>query len=177
MVFPSPVFPSPGKLLDVPTALSFRGRAALIGVVVDAYGDIGRSGAMSCYTTFTIKDSDLTNGHTWDGLKIRYFAANENQLPPVRQGDVILLRNIWVRKFLELASKIDRLMTNPTDQEYGREPPGGSSAKPGHPLGYLPPERGSSGPNPRAKPVRAVNSRDQAMSPLAEKHQGNQWLP
>jgi hypothetical protein len=85
------------RLLDIPTALTSSGSVSVVGVVVDVFGGVWKSKGSSSCITFTIKDSDLNNGHTWDGLKIKYFKDDESQLPPVQNGDVILLRGIWVR--------------------------------------------------------------------------------
>ncbi|KAI9039655.1 telomere-binding alpha subunit central domain protein [Aspergillus affinis] len=84
------------ELVDIPTAMSKQGNVTVLGVVVDAMAPM-RSRGTSIFITFTLKDSNLDNGHTWDGLKIKYFRDNESQLPPVRKGDVLLLRNVWVR--------------------------------------------------------------------------------
>lgn len=86
--------PPPG-FVSVPSALSSKGTVSVIGVVVDVLPQKKTSGT-SAFITFTIKDRDLDNGHTWDGLKIRYFNDNENYLPPVKLKDVVLLRNIRV---------------------------------------------------------------------------------
>lgn len=85
------------KLVDISTALSSQGIFSVLGVVVDVFQGPWKSKGTSSCITFTIKDSDLDNGHTWDGLKIKYFRDNASQLPPVQEGDVILLRNILVR--------------------------------------------------------------------------------
>ncbi|KAL2838288.1 hypothetical protein BJY01DRAFT_237526 [Aspergillus pseudoustus] len=87
----------PPKYVDVARALVTRGAVNVMGVVVDVWGSPRRTNGTSVCLTFTIKDSNLNNGHTWDGLKIRYFKETESLLPPVTQGDVILLREIWVR--------------------------------------------------------------------------------
>ncbi|GES60098.1 telomere-binding alpha subunit central domain protein [Aspergillus terreus] len=87
------------RLLDIPTALTSSGSVSVVGVVVDVFGGVWKSKGSSSCITFTIKDSDLNNGHTWDGLKIKYFKDDESQLPPVQNGDVILLRGIWLRQF------------------------------------------------------------------------------
>ncbi|THC88443.1 hypothetical protein EYZ11_012106 [Aspergillus tanneri] len=76
------------KLVDISTALSTQGVVSVIGVVVDVFQGPWRSKGTSSCTTFTLKDSNLNNGHTWDGLKVKYFRDNESQLPPVREGDV-----------------------------------------------------------------------------------------
>ncbi|KAL4923946.1 telomere-binding alpha subunit central domain protein [Aspergillus undulatus] len=88
--------PPPGYV-DVTNAVATRGVVNVMGVVVDIWGGAFRSQGTSVCITFTIKDSDLNNGHTWDGLKIKYFQAKESMLPPVHDGDVILLRNITVK--------------------------------------------------------------------------------
>jgi hypothetical protein len=88
----------PPKYVDVASALRLRRAAAnVMGIVVDVWGDPYKSSGTSFCVTFTIKDSNLTNGHSWDGLKIKYFKETESLLPPVTTGDVILLREIWVR--------------------------------------------------------------------------------
>jgi hypothetical protein len=82
----------------VASALRLRRAAAnVMGIVVDVWGEPYKSSGTSFCLTFTIKDSNLTNGHSWDGLKIKYFKETESLLPPVTIGDVILLREIWVR--------------------------------------------------------------------------------
>ncbi|PYH91704.1 telomere-binding alpha subunit central domain protein [Aspergillus ellipticus CBS 707.79] len=88
----------PSRFVDVSTALSTLGRVSVIGVVVDVFGGIFKSRGSSSCITFTIKDSGLDNGHTWDGLKIKYFKDNENALPPVQLRDVILVRDLMVVK-------------------------------------------------------------------------------
>ncbi|RDW78614.1 telomere-binding alpha subunit central domain protein [Aspergillus mulundensis] len=47
-------------------------------------GGAFKTGGTSICITFTIKDCDLDNGHTWDGLRIKYFKETESLLPPVR---------------------------------------------------------------------------------------------
>ncbi|KAL2819126.1 hypothetical protein BJX63DRAFT_418899 [Aspergillus granulosus] len=86
----------PPKYVDVASALVTRGAINVMGVVVDVLGARKTNGTSFCLT-FTIKDSNLNNGHTWDGLKIRYFKENESLLPPVSEGDVVLLRELWVK--------------------------------------------------------------------------------
>ncbi|KAE8146341.1 hypothetical protein BDV25DRAFT_143789 [Aspergillus avenaceus] len=86
------------ELLDIPTALSRTGTVNVVGIVVDVFAGVYKSAGSPCIT-FTLKSSDLTNGHVWDGLKVKYFKSNESHLPPVREGDVILLRKIWIRKY------------------------------------------------------------------------------
>ncbi|KAH8429566.1 telomere-binding alpha subunit central domain protein [Aspergillus melleus] len=87
------------ELVDISTATSTQGNVTVVGVVVDVMGAPLKSRSSSSFITFTLKDSDLDNGHTWDGLKIKYFRENESQLPPVQVGDVLLLRNLWVRAY------------------------------------------------------------------------------
>ncbi|KAL3467857.1 hypothetical protein BJX64DRAFT_124142 [Aspergillus heterothallicus] len=87
----------PPKYVDVASALVTRGAVNVMGVVVDVWGNPRKTQGTSFCLTFTIKDSNLDNGHTWDGLKIRYFKETESFLPPVTQGDVVLLRELWVR--------------------------------------------------------------------------------
>ncbi|PWY88990.1 telomere-binding alpha subunit central domain protein [Aspergillus heteromorphus CBS 117.55] len=87
---------SNSRYVDISTARSKQGTVSVVGVVVDVFGGIYKSRGSSSCITFTIKDCDLNNGHTWDGLKIKYFKDNENALPPVRLHDVILVRDIWV---------------------------------------------------------------------------------
>lgn len=84
------------KYVDVATAISEQGNKNVIGVVVDVFGGIWKTKNKSSSITFTIKDRDLDNGHTWDGLRIKYFSGNESQLPPVEIGDVVLLKNLYV---------------------------------------------------------------------------------
>ncbi|PKY05522.1 telomere-binding alpha subunit central domain protein [Aspergillus campestris IBT 28561] len=85
------------KYADVATAISEQGNKHVIGVVVDVFGGIWKTKNKSSSITFTIKDRDLNNGHTWDGLRIKYFSGNESQLPPVELGDVVLLKNLYIR--------------------------------------------------------------------------------
>ncbi|RHZ52370.1 telomere-binding alpha subunit central domain protein [Aspergillus thermomutatus] len=89
---------SAARHVDIATALSSSGLVSVIGVVVDVFEGVFQSSRSRCIT-FTLKDTDFGNGHVWDGLKIKYFKDNENHLPPVRVRDVILLRNISIRKF------------------------------------------------------------------------------
>lgn len=86
---------SAARTVDIATALSSLGLVSVIGVVVDVFGCPFQTSRSWCIT-FTLKDTDFGNGHVWDGLKIKYFKANESHLPPVREHDVILLRNITV---------------------------------------------------------------------------------
>ncbi|KAF9892532.1 hypothetical protein FE257_001641 [Aspergillus nanangensis] len=91
--------PPPTRFVDVPTALTSYGSVVSVtGVVVDVFRGVWKSQGSSSCITFTIKDADLNNGHTWDGLKIKYFKDDESKLPPVQHGDVILLRNIYVKR-------------------------------------------------------------------------------
>ncbi|RAL14925.1 telomere-binding alpha subunit central domain protein [Aspergillus homomorphus CBS 101889] len=85
------------RLVDISKALASPGNVNIIGVVVDVMPGVWKSRGSSTCVTFTVKDSNLENGHTWDGLKVKYFRDNENSLPPVQVHDVILLRNLWVR--------------------------------------------------------------------------------
>ncbi|PTU24890.1 hypothetical protein P175DRAFT_055008 [Aspergillus ochraceoroseus IBT 24754] len=88
----------PAKFVNISTALATKyGPVNVIGVVVDVWGGAFKSQGTSLCITFTIKDTNLNNGHTWDGLKIKYFKETESLLPPVREGDVILLRDLAVR--------------------------------------------------------------------------------
>jgi hypothetical protein len=87
--------PSASTVIDIPTALTSQGNVNVVGVVVDVFQTVYKSAGSPCIT-FTLKSDNLNNGHVWDGLKVKYFKANESQLPPVREGDVILLRNLWV---------------------------------------------------------------------------------
>lgn len=89
--------PSYARLVDVSTALSKQGVVSVLGVVVDVFLTPRQSRGTSYCTVFTIKDTNIDNGHTWDGLKVKYFRDNESQIPHVKEGDVILLRNIRVR--------------------------------------------------------------------------------
>lgn len=91
----SPMAVLPPAYVDVPAALASRGFACVIGIVVDVL-PLFKTGGTSACITFTIKDCDLDNGHTWDGLKIRYFNNNENYLPQIQLKDVVLLRKINV---------------------------------------------------------------------------------
>lgn len=84
------------KYADVATAILDQGNKHVAGVVVDVFGGIWKTKNKSSSITFTIKDRDLNNGHTWDGLRIKYFSGNESQLPPVELGDVVLLKNLYV---------------------------------------------------------------------------------
>ncbi|KAF7122949.1 hypothetical protein CNMCM5793_001125 [Aspergillus hiratsukae] len=86
------------RTVDIATALSSLGLVSVIGVVVDVFGLPFKSSRSWCIT-FTLKDTDFGNGHVWDGLKIKYFKDDASHLPPVRVGDVILLRNITITKF------------------------------------------------------------------------------
>ncbi|RAL04760.1 telomere-binding alpha subunit central domain protein [Aspergillus ibericus CBS 121593] len=100
------------RFVDVSTALSSQGKVSVIGVIVDVFGGIWKSRGSSSCITFTIKDSGLDNGHTWDGLKIKYFKDNESHLPPVQVRDVILLRDLTIKPF-----KGDPLGVAAQDQE------------------------------------------------------------
>lgn len=85
----------PPQFVDVPTAISSKGFINVIGIVVDILPLFRTKGSSLCIT-FTLKDCDLDNGNTWDGLKIKYFNDNENCLPQLQLKDVVLLRNIRV---------------------------------------------------------------------------------
>ena len=82
-------------LIDIPTAITTRGHVSVIGVVVDSLSP-KRMGGTSYCVTFTLKDCDINNGHTADGLKIKYFNDDQNLLPPLQVGDVVSVRNIRV---------------------------------------------------------------------------------
>ena len=86
---------SSSTVIDIPAALRSQGNVKVIGVVVDVFQGVFKTANSLCIT-FTLKSDNLKNGHVWDGLKVKYFKANESQLPPVQEGDVVLLRNIWV---------------------------------------------------------------------------------
>ncbi|KAE8388652.1 telomere-binding alpha subunit central domain protein [Aspergillus alliaceus] len=85
-------------LIDIPTALNTQGNVNVVGVVVDVFNSVFKSAGSPCIT-FTLKSDNFNNGHVWDGLKVKYFKTNESQLPPVQEGDVILLRHLWIRAF------------------------------------------------------------------------------
>ncbi|KAL2862755.1 telomere-binding alpha subunit central domain protein [Aspergillus lucknowensis] len=87
----------PPNYVDVANAIVTRGSVNVMGVVVDVWGGAFKSQGTSVCITFTIKDSNLNNGNTMDGLKIRYFKETETLLPPVREGDVVLLRDLRVK--------------------------------------------------------------------------------
>ncbi|KAL4912276.1 hypothetical protein BDW62DRAFT_26097 [Aspergillus aurantiobrunneus] len=87
----------PPKYVDIANALATRGVVNVMGVVVDVWGGVFKTQGTSVCITFTIKDCNLDNGHTWDGLKVRYFKEMETMLPPVREGDVVLLRGLYVK--------------------------------------------------------------------------------
>ncbi|KAI9373673.1 hypothetical protein BJX61DRAFT_372823 [Aspergillus egyptiacus] len=87
----------PPSYVDVAQALATRGCVNVMGIVVDAWEIPFQCRNSSFCITFTIKDSDLDNGHTWDGLKVKYFRETEDQLPPVKKGDVVLLRDLWIK--------------------------------------------------------------------------------
>ncbi|KAL4909280.1 hypothetical protein BDW74DRAFT_79615 [Aspergillus multicolor] len=87
----------PPTYVGVKTALGMRGPVNVMGVVVDIWGGAYKTGGTSTCITFTIKDCDLDNGHLWDGLRIKYFKDTESLLPPVRLGDVCLLRGLFIK--------------------------------------------------------------------------------
>ena len=87
----------PPGYVDITTALYSRGSVNVIGVVVDVFGDVFRTGGSSVCITFTLKDTNLDNGHSWDGLKIKYFNDDRASLPPVKERDVVLLQDLRVR--------------------------------------------------------------------------------
>ncbi|KAL4944152.1 hypothetical protein BDV06DRAFT_115083 [Aspergillus oleicola] len=87
----------PPGYVDVAKAIATRGAVNVMGVVVDVMGDPHKTQGTSFCQTFTLKDSDLNNGHTWDGLKVKYFQVTAMRLPLPQVGDVVLLRNIYVR--------------------------------------------------------------------------------
>lgn len=68
----------------------------MIGVVVDVFGDVFKTGGSSVCITFTLKDINLDNGHSWDGLKIKYFNDDRASLPPIKERDVVLLQGLRV---------------------------------------------------------------------------------
>ncbi|KAF7585818.1 hypothetical protein BBP40_010060 [Aspergillus hancockii] len=78
---------SPSTVVDIPTALTSQGNVNVVGVVVDVFQTVYKTAGSPCIT-FTLKSDNLNNGHVWDGLKVKYFKANESQLPPVREGDI-----------------------------------------------------------------------------------------
>lgn len=88
----------PPNYVNVDDAIVRRGVLSVMGVVVDIMGGTAyRTNGTSMCITFTIKDQNLDNGHVWDGLRIKYFKESETLLPPVQEGDVILLRDLRVR--------------------------------------------------------------------------------
>ncbi|PIG79795.1 telomere-binding alpha subunit central domain protein [Aspergillus arachidicola] len=89
---------SSSTVIDIPAALRSQGNVNVVGVVVDVFQGVFKTANSLCIT-FTLKSDNLKNGHVWDGLKVKYFKANESQLPPVQEGDVVLLRNIWIRNY------------------------------------------------------------------------------
>ncbi|KAL2829247.1 hypothetical protein BDW59DRAFT_38385 [Aspergillus cavernicola] len=103
----------PPNYVDVAKALVTRGAVNVIGVVVDVFGGAFKSQGTSFCITFTIKDCNLDNGHTWDGLKIKYFKDSETLLPPVKEGDVVLVRDLWVKliegRSLAVASQLNNI--------------------------------------------------------------------
>lgn len=94
---------APPGYVDVSAALVTRGTVNVIGVVVDVFGDAQRTNKSSFCTTFTLKDSNLDNGHHWDGLRIKYYNSDSTLLPPVRKLDVVLIQNITVNRLLHPA--------------------------------------------------------------------------
>ncbi|KAL4807659.1 hypothetical protein BDV18DRAFT_158871 [Aspergillus unguis] len=84
----------PPGYIGTAKAVATPGVANVMGVVVDIFGGAYKAKGDSTFITFTIKDSNLDNGHIWDGLKVRYFMSTEALLPPIRERDVILLRGI-----------------------------------------------------------------------------------
>jgi hypothetical protein len=104
----------PPNYVNVNDAIVRRGVLSVMGVVVDIMGGAAyRTNGTSMCITFTIKDQNLDNGHVWDGLRIKYFKESETLLPPVQEGDVILLRDlrikIWNGKVLGVAPQ-DRII-------------------------------------------------------------------
>ncbi|KAE8370090.1 hypothetical protein BDV27DRAFT_152501 [Aspergillus caelatus] len=89
---------SSSSVIDIPAALRSQGNVNVIGVVVDVFQGVFKTANSLCIT-FTLKSDNLKNGHVWDGLKVKYFKANESQLPPVQESDVVLLRNLWIRNY------------------------------------------------------------------------------
>ncbi|OGM41530.1 telomere-binding alpha subunit central domain protein [Aspergillus bombycis] len=89
---------SSSTVIDIPAALRSQGNVTVIGVVVDVFQGVFKTSNSLCIT-FTLKSDNLKNGHVWDGLKVKYFKDNESHLPPVQEGDVVLLRNLWIRNY------------------------------------------------------------------------------
>lgn len=90
----------PPYLIDVATALDSQGRVNVIGMVVDTM-TVFQSKNSSYLITFTIKDCDFGT-NAWQGLKVKYFHRKMDSLPDVKEGHVIVLRNLRVR-FLSIA--------------------------------------------------------------------------
>lgn len=86
----------PPSYVDITTAVSSRGSINVMGVVVDVFGDAYKTTSSALCITFTLKDTNLGNGHSWDGLRVKYFVSDRASLPPVKQNDVMLVQNIWV---------------------------------------------------------------------------------
>lgn len=101
----------PPHYVDIPTALASRGFVSVIAIVVDILPLYRTKGSSACIT-FTVKDSNLENGHTWDGLKVKYFNDNENYLPQIQLKDVALLRNIRVRSWSPNDAKLPGILTD-----------------------------------------------------------------
>lgn len=92
----------PPSYVDITTALYSRGLVNVIGVVVDVFGDVFKTGGTSLCITFTVKDTNLDNGHSWDGLKVKYFNDKRASLPPVKVNDVVILQNLQVGLYVYL---------------------------------------------------------------------------
>ncbi|BDD55208.1 hypothetical protein MPDQ_005779 [Monascus purpureus] len=87
----------PPYLIDVATALDSQGRVNVIGMVVDTM-TVFQSKNSSYLITFTIKDCDFGT-NAWQGLKVKYFHRKMDSLPDVKEGHVIVLRNLRIQLF------------------------------------------------------------------------------
>lgn len=89
--------PATDPVRSIDAACSSRGLVTVIGMVVSKLDAYRTSGSSYCIT-FELKDYDF-DGPDWaNSLKIKYFNDNESKLPPVLKHDVVLLRNIRVRR-------------------------------------------------------------------------------
>lgn len=74
------------------------GLFSVIGVVVDRLEPKKTHGS-SFVSTFTLKDANFDSA-AWTGLKVRCFHDAPQHLPTPAEGDVVLLRNLKVGRFL-----------------------------------------------------------------------------
>lgn len=91
--------PMPPGFIDIPTAKSMRGFTVnVIGIVIDTLTPTKSRGS-SFVSTFTLKTSEFAGSYQ-DGLKVKYFNNDKQNLPTPQVGDVVILHSLKVGMLL-----------------------------------------------------------------------------